>query len=239
LSIASHELKTPLTTLQLSVQRLAGWPRSEPAEPGWMLVLQKIERATRRMSLLADDLIEVTRAGGARLRLVDIEDVDLSQVARDVISGMQDEIVRSGSRVRVRAMGSVSGHWDRRRLDEVVANLLSNAVKFGSKKPVVIAIDGDETHVRLRVRDHGVGIPLHEQSRIFERFGRAVSDRHYGGFGLGLWIARQVVEAHGGVIAVRSEPGKGATFTVELPRSAPSLTVGATGQVELHATEHH
>jgi signal transduction histidine kinase len=131
---------------------------------------------------------------------------------------MQDVVSRSGSDVVVHASGSTIGFWDKRRLEQVVTNLLTNALKFGCKKPVVITVDGaQEGRVRLRVRDHGVGIPCHEQSRIFERFQRAVSDGQYSGFGLGLWIARQIVEAHGGTIAVASEPGAGATFTVELP----------------------
>jgi PAS domain S-box-containing protein len=241
LSIASHELRTPLTTLELAVQRL-GASLGKAAEPAWTQLLKKIERATKRLSSLAEDLLEVTRGRGVRLRFVDLQEVDLSRITRDVIRGMQDDIARSGSKVRVRASGSAIGHWDRRRLEQVVRNLLSNAVKFGSKKPVVIAIDSDETRVRLRIRDRGIGIPFHEQSHIFERFGRAVSDRHYGGFGLGLWIVRQAVEAHGGTIAVKSEPGKGATFTVELPASGPRVVAtdqGGADKSEFHGAELH
>lgn len=114
---------------------------------------------------------------------------------------------RSGSEVSVRASGSAIGRWDPRRLERVVTNLLSHALKFGAEKPIVISIDGGaEGLVRLQVCDQGIGISVQEQSRIFERFQRAVSSRHYSGFGLGLWYARQVVEAHGGTIGVRSEP---------------------------------
>jgi signal transduction histidine kinase len=157
-------------------------------------------------------------------------DVDLTRVVRDVISGMQEEIERSGSKVSVRTSGDTVGRWDPQRLRHVVTNLLSNALKFGSRKPIVVVIDSlDEDHVRLRIRDHGIGVAPHEQSRIFERFQRAVSDQHYGGFGLGLWIVRQVIEAHGGTVGVKSEPTVATTFTVELPRSGPVLATQPQG----------
>jgi PAS domain S-box-containing protein len=242
LTIASHELRTPLTTLQLAVQRLEAPLKS--AEPGRVFWLERIQRSTRRLTSLAEDLLEVTRGRGARLRLIDLEEVDLSQITRSVIGEMREEIARSGSKVLVRASRGMTGHWDRRRIEQVLLNLLSNAIKFGSKKPIAIVVDGNDTSIRLRIRDHGIGIPPHECSRIFQRFGRAVSDRHYGGLGLGLWTVRQVVEAHGGTVAVKSEPGKGATFTVELPRSGPHLAAGPAEQVgatdhERHEGEHH
>jgi signal transduction histidine kinase len=76
---------------------------------------------------------------------------------------------------------------------------------------------------RIAVSDHGIGIPSEEQARIFEKFERAVSERHYGGFGLGLWVVRQIVEAHGGSIHVASEAGQGSTFIVELPLSLQTV----------------
>jgi signal transduction histidine kinase len=100
----------------------------------------------------------------------------------------------------------------------VLDNLLSNALKYGERQPVEIAIEGDETTVRLTVRDHGIGIPPDAQERIFQRFERLVPVRHFGGFGLGLWIVRQIIEAHGGRVEVESRPEEGSTFTVELPR---------------------
>jgi signal transduction histidine kinase len=121
---------------------------SEAASPAvWTLSLKNIERATRRLSSLADELLDVT---GATIRLVSVEEVDLSMVVRDVIDDMQDEISRSGSEVSVRKSGSTVGHWERRRIEQVVTNLLSNALKFGLKRPIEITIDRtDENHVRL------------------------------------------------------------------------------------------
>ena len=96
-------------------------------------------------------------------------------------------------------------------------NLLSNAAKFGDGKPIEITIDRQDGGARWWCVDHGIGIAPEQQSRIFQRFERAVSARHYGGFGIGLWAARQIVEAHGGRIEVASQPGEGSRFTVSLP----------------------
>jgi PAS domain S-box-containing protein len=221
LTIASHELRTPLTTLSLAVQQLVRWPMTQSSQATWTPVVRKIDRATKRMTFLAEDLVNFARMKGTRLQLSGLDDVDLVKIVEDMIEDMEDEISRSGSKLTVHASGPAVGHWERRRLEQVITNLLTNAVKFGAHQPIVIDIEAAEGDcVRLRVTDHGIGIPPHDQTRIFEPFQRAVSDRHYGGFGLGLWIVRQLVEAHGGTISVRSEPGS-TTFTVELPKSGP------------------
>jgi signal transduction histidine kinase len=91
-------------------------------------------------------------------------------------------------------------------------------MKYGPGRPIEVEVEATADHVRLSVKDHGIGIAADDHERIFQRFERAVSERHYGGLGIGLWITRQVVEAMGGTIDVRSELGDGATFVVELPR---------------------
>jgi signal transduction histidine kinase len=107
------------------------------------------------------------------------------------------------------------------RLEQVVLNLLSNAIKYGAGQPIAVAVQADAATVRLVVRDQGIGIAPADQARIFERFERAAPSSHYGGLGLGLYIVRQIVGAHGGTLGVESSPGAGATFSVTLPRTAP------------------
>jgi PAS domain S-box-containing protein len=220
LAIASHELKTPLTSLELQVGSLRRLGRSNPDTPVADERVQRqceiIVRQVDRLNVLINNLIDVGRITSGHLEL-SREKVDLVGLVRTVLARTHDSIQRSGSPVSLRVAGPVFGSWDRLRLEVVVAQLVSNAVKFGEGKRVEIAVDATADRAVLSVRDHGIGISTDDQKRIFERFERAVSERHYGGFGLGLWVARQAVEAHGGVIHVRSLPDGGSEFRVELP----------------------
>ncbi|MCY1007194.1 ATP-binding protein [Nannocystis pusilla] len=120
----------------------------------------------------------------------------------------------------------VVGQWDPYRLEQVVTNLIANAIKFGENAPIEIAVTSEDGFARLCVTDHGIGIPAEVQTQLFERFRRGVSSRHYGGLGLGLYITRTIVEAHGGRIRLVSEAGQGSTFCVDLPLSPASATAG-------------
>jgi signal transduction histidine kinase len=148
--------------------------------------------------------------------------VDLGEVLQDVLGQYKEELDRAGCSLHLRTDAGVIGRWDRLRVDQVVSNLLSNAIKYGPGRPVEVDLQRLGKSARLVVRDHGIGISAQDQERIFQRFERAVSIQHYGGFGLGLWISRQLVDNLGGSIAVHSEPGLGSTFVVELPLGGPS-----------------
>jgi PAS domain S-box-containing protein len=219
LSIASHELRTPVTALQLQLQmlqRVAARARDEWPE-GLVTKVEALERQTKRIAVLVNELLDVSRMRLGKLELR-LEDVDLADVARETAAHLEGEGARSGSLVELRAQGPASGRWDRLRLEQVILNLLSNAIKFGQGKPIVVSVDSDDARARLRVHDEGIGVPADDQSRIFQRFERAVPAQHFGGLGLGLWIARQIVEAHGGTITLESSPSAGTTFLVDLPR---------------------
>ncbi len=221
LSIASHELRTPLAALQLQIdgtQRsmARGW--QEPDLERARARIGKASRQIQRLSSLVDGLLNVSRISGGRFRL-EPEEFDLSTLVAEVVERFEEEAARVGAPIRLQAPAALSGSWDRNRVDQVLTNLLSNALKYGEGKPVLVALDGDPQQVRLSVRDEGMGIEEANLDRIFGRFERAVSSRNYGGLGLGLYIARQIVGAHGGTIQVGSTLGQGATFTVTLPRT--------------------
>jgi signal transduction histidine kinase len=124
---------------------------------------------------------------------------------------------RAGSQLRAVAAESVFGTWDRVRIEQVANNLLSNAIKFGAGMPIDVSVEQRGAVAILQVRDYGEGMHQIDIERVLGRFERAVSHRRYGGLGLGLYIANEIVRAHGGSIEVTSQPGKGATFKVVLP----------------------
>ncbi|HZH78603.1 MAG TPA: PAS domain-containing sensor histidine kinase, partial [Archangium sp.] len=223
LSIASHELKTPLTSVKLNLSALA--QRTERAvektdEAGSRRLL-RIHGQIDRLAKLVNSLLDVSRISANRLDF-HLEEVDLGEVLQDALGQLKEELDRARCALRLRTDAGVLGRWDRLRLDQVVSNLLTNAIKYGPGRPVEVDLQRLGKSARLVVRDHGIGISAQDQERIFERFERAVSIQHYGGFGLGLWISRQIVEGLGGSIAVHSEPGMGSTFVVELPLEGPS-----------------
>ena len=134
-----------------------------------------------------------------------------------VAERMKEPAASAGSVLRVDRGAPAGGYWDSFRIEQVVTNLIANAIKYGAGKPIDVTVGRAGVSARITVRDQGPGIAPADQRRLFERFARFGSVRHYGGFGLGLWIARTIVEAHGGAISVESCPGAGAGFTVELP----------------------
>jgi signal transduction histidine kinase len=217
LSIASHELKTPLTPLTLQIDELCRvLQKRSSVDPSLLPLLDSAKRQTRRLAALVEDLLDVTRISSQRL-VLRLEDVDLCALVRDTMDRFRPQAEAAHCPLHVEACAVVVGQWDKLRIERVISNLLSNAIKYGGGKPIVARVDQVGETARLTIRDEGIGIPAEHVGRIFGRFERAVSSRHYGGLGLGLYIARELVEVHGGRILVTSNPGAGSTFTVMLP----------------------
>jgi PAS domain S-box-containing protein len=221
LSIASHELRTPLSGLTLlmsSLVRAANQGRLAQLSPEAIKQrMVKAERQTRQLARLVDRLLDVSRLSTRDLHL-EREQTDLAEIARDVISRFEDAAGEVGTRIELDVSGPTFGHWDRSRMDQVLTNLVGNAVKYGAGAPITVSVSsGGSGHVRLTVRDDGPGIPLEHQERIFGQFERAAASENVPGMGLGLWLVRRIVTAHGGTVTLDSAPGQGASFKVILP----------------------
>jgi len=230
LSIASHELKTPLTSLQLQVERLQRTVdrerKDEPAIERLAGRIETIELHMRRLGSLIEELLDISRISAGQLNL-NLEQVDLSDVVQEVVARYKDQISSAGCWTSMHVESPLVGNWDRTRLEQVVSNFLTNALKYAPGKPIEIVAKRRGDTAVLCVSDEGIGIAPEHHAQIFERWGRAVSADHYGGLGLGLWIVRLFVEKMGGSVSVQSEAGKGAAFTVELP-------LAPTSHVSLH-----
>lgn len=220
LLLAGHELRTPLTALKLAIDLLRR-RLIEPVLPPVQRVVDKIGQQATRLSRLID-LVVLAPLHGGRTPPLRIEQLDLCELVSDVIRDSADLPTRHACELRCSAERPILLQGDRTGLEVVVSNLLSNAFKFGAGRPVEVSVAGDGSRATLVVRDHGVGIPADRLPHIFERYERAASSANFGGLGLGLHIAAQIVAAHGGQIHVDSRIGEGSTFTVVLPTATPT-----------------
>ncbi len=230
LAIASHELKTPLTALQLQLQSL-----QERIESMDVNMARKLERAARsgsRLSNLIESLTDVSLMAVGRF-VLHCAPFDMSDVVEHLLESLRSTAHKVGSELLLDAPEPLLGIWDKTRVEQVLTNLISNALKYGAGKPISVSVARSGEQVVLEVRDQGPGLAEHDLSRIFARFERSGSLRHYGGLGLGLYLTREIVEAHGGAIVARNMPEGGAAFSVRLPFDARARAHHASG-AEVH-----
>jgi PAS domain S-box-containing protein len=214
LVLASHELRTPVSNIGLRLQQLVrNGERGGTVERALSDARLALEEL-RRLTHLVDTLLDAQVARG-QIELTRVE-LELGALVRCVAERHRPHADRLGSVLAIETT-EVAGRWDRVRLEQVMTNLITNALKYGAGKPVRVALTSTEAEARIEVHDEGIGLDRGDVDKIFQKFGRA-SSTNYGGFGLGLYVVRKLVEAHGGAIEVASTPGKGAMFAVRLPR---------------------
>lgn len=220
ISIASHELKTPITSMKLQLQ-LAGKIISDSTDgltpaASMQRIADTTIRQIDRITVLVDDMLDIARINTGKLG-INLQPTNVSTIARDVVGRLRHELKGPESLLTEKIQDNVKGMCDGFRIEQVLTNIIINAIRYGNRKPIEVAVEKSGNHIILKVTDHGPGIAPEDQERIFQRFERAGQSQEYSGMGLGLFISRQIIEQHNGTLTVQSEPGKGSTFTAIFP----------------------
>jgi signal transduction histidine kinase len=213
----SHELKMPLANIRLYADLLGNGGIADPENARFPdIIISQAEQLTRRVNkVLGAALIDQGR------RKYDLRDADLARIVTQTIERHGDWAAQQGFTLQaaISPVGAVL--CDPEAVTETLVSLLENALKYsGSSRVVRVAVRQDGGAALVEVEDHGIGIPAAERGRIFEEFYRASNSRKSGGFGLGLFLARHAMDAHGGSIEVESEPGRGSRFRLRFPTHA-------------------
>jgi two-component system, OmpR family, sensor kinase len=221
-AIAAHELRNPMTPILMQVGLLLSAARTlDRCRPDVITPrLELLEVAVTEFVRRSNALLDVSRIAAGNVRIEVIE-VNLSALIRGVVSRTGIAAQRARCRLDEELQEGVVGMWDPMALEQVAENLLINATKFGAGHPIAVILRADRQTAKLIIRDEGIGISEEDRARIFQRFERAVTRREHGGFGIGLWLANQLVVAMRGTIIIESAPGEGTTFTVMLPLDGP------------------
>jgi len=225
MSICSHELNTPLQTMKFKTQTLhrrlkRNKPESVPTSD-MVQFIDSIDTQVQRLARLVGDMLDLAGVRGGKLALTRAP-MDLTQMVRRAVEATKPALERAGNTVTLCDDGPLVGKWDSFRLEQVFLNLLANAMKYGPNAPIHITCKHRGQHAILHIRDHGRGIAEEDQERVFRRFERSVSRSEVSGLGLGLYISRKILRAHGGNIRIRSKLGIGTTLIVSLPTCMPA-----------------
>jgi signal transduction histidine kinase len=216
LSIASHELRTPVTAMklqsELALRRVNG--AADSTQP-LLAFLTRAQRGIARITKLIDEMLDVSRIQRGRME-PHLETFDVSQLVVEALEHLREQLEAAMITVELVAP-KTDVIADRSRLDQVFTNLVTNVVRYAPGAPLTVTVVRVDQRVEIAVRDHGPGIRIEDQARIFEQFERLVPSTGVSGLGLGLFIARQMISAQGGSLRVESAPGHGACFVIDLP----------------------
>jgi len=211
IALASHELRTPLTAMRLQAQL-----ERRKAEAHRVDQLNRWIRLIERLARLVETMLDASRIEQQQIAL-ELSTVDLSTLVRGTVERLSGVLTTGETTLSVTVEPGILVRVDALRIEQAVENVLLNAAKYGAGKAIFVSLVREPAHARVSIRDYGMGIAESDQARIFDRFARAAPASSFGGLGLGLYLTRQLIEAHGGSVSVESAPGAGATFHLRLP----------------------
>ncbi|WPU65714.1 PAS domain-containing sensor histidine kinase [Peredibacter starrii] len=221
ISIASHELRTPITSLNLQIEVLNDLINNLGIDTTETQLMKKFLNGTNgqlaRLTRLVEDMLDISRISTGKLTLRK-KKTNLSEFTKEILGRFADQLKSLQIELKYETSKEVSAEIDPERFEQVITNFMTNAIRYGNKKPIHVNLEEIEDKLILKVQDFGRGIAPEDQERIFKRFERAHTAEDVSGLGLGLFINKQIIEEHGGTVRLMSEMGKGSTFIVELPR---------------------
>lgn len=220
LSLASHEIRTPLTALRLQSNLLTFGIANKDikilSEESLKMMSVNVDRQVTRLAKLVDDLLDISRIKLEKFSL-DRNASDLNDIICECIERVQGYCYQTEPKFIFLPTDKINVFLDRLRMEQVIQNLLENAIRYGRKNPIEVSVEQHSQTVKIFVKDQGIGIDDVHKDKIFDLYFRAVGDEEESGLGLGLYIAKKIVEAHNGEISVQSKKGEGSIFCVELP----------------------
>ena len=223
LSICSHELRTPIASMKLASQTYRrGLQKSDPRATSPERIVKMVEQSDRqldRLINLIDEMLDFSHVNRGSLKL-QITNFNLSELVGEIVERMRPQFQALQADLIFQPAPAIEGGWDRFRIEQVIVNLFSNALKYGAYQPVRVSLVDLGSATQLKVSDQGLGIAPADQQRIFQAYERAVNLQNISGLGLGLYLSKQIVEAHQGSIEVFSALGMGSSFVVNLPKQA-------------------
>jgi two-component system OmpR family sensor kinase len=218
ITVAAHELRNPMMPILGQIDLLITALRAHKYTPEQAVErLHRVQGTVQQYLKRAAVLLDVSRINSGSFRLARAP-CDLAQITEQVVENFAASAQHARVSISLDARQPCPGLWDRLAVEQVIDNLVSNAIKYGGGTAVDLVVTREAQTARIRVRDRGPGIPAQARARIFGRFERAVGHSEYrSGFGVGLWVVGQLVEAMDGKVTVEDAPGGGALFEVKLP----------------------
>lgn len=218
ISVAAHELRNPMTPLlgQISLLRKNARGLDGALPPNIAQGIERLDLIVRRYVRRTTTLLDVSRLTSGNFHL-ELAPINVTTVVSEIAADFVAYAAMAGSTLLVTINENIIGIFDQIALEEIAENLMSNAIKYGSGHPILVTLNSSAGELCFQVTDHGLGISMRDQARIFDQFERVVADPTTTGFGLGLWVVGQLVVAMRGRIDIESQPGMGSTFSVRLP----------------------